>query len=169
MLLVLFVLGSAILNRGHPTRTSPVTWSEWSPCSKSCDGGRSSRTKICQKGDVCTPESLQGTETRECGLQPCKTTQETRGVFFALTNLDCIIPTESFIKVLAVTGAHQCAAECVKFDACAAVNIRSALPFHLDKLEGSFVCELVANNSLEVTSDAPFEREAACRTYKRIY
>ena len=46
-------------------------WSAFSSCSKSCDGGEQSRTRVCE-GGICSlanPEDL--IETQSCNIQEC--------------------------------------------------------------------------------------------------
>ena len=44
-------------------------WSEWSPCSSSCNGGQQQKRRACSKVDT----SCDGinTENRECNTFPC--------------------------------------------------------------------------------------------------
>merc|ERR1719158_2145027 len=55
----------------HQRSTESGDWSRWTPwtyCSKSCDGGKKMRTRICLAGDTCQGKRVQ---RRTCNLVPC--------------------------------------------------------------------------------------------------
>ncbi|KAM9572871.1 SCO-spondin-like [Guaruba guarouba] len=57
-----------------PAQMCPIygPWSPWSPCSRSCGGGNTSRHRECQEGAGEEPCSATDTEEMaECNLQPC--------------------------------------------------------------------------------------------------
>jgi len=51
------------------SRGSWSSWADWSPCSKSCGGGKKVRVRTCSKGNSCPGQDIQ---TKTCNSDTCK-------------------------------------------------------------------------------------------------
>ncbi|CAL1275078.1 unnamed protein product [Larinioides sclopetarius] len=93
-----------------------LAWSEWSPCSSTCNWGRRTRTSYCLDNGVnlesCAEASSKRSETEACFVRLCPTTSTT---LTTPTTTDLMVTTPMPVhnnSVVAVTKKKECRVAC---------------------------------------------------------
>ncbi|GBM84843.1 hypothetical protein AVEN_95671-1 [Araneus ventricosus] len=99
-----------------------LAWSEWSPCSSTCNWGRRTRTSYCLDNGVnlesCAEASSKRSETEACFVRLCPTTSTT---LTTTTTTELMVTTPMLVhnnSVFAITKKKECRVVCQNGGTC---------------------------------------------------